>query len=73
MIVEESRRVILVADSMKYGRSAPVRIGHISEIHHFVTDAPPPPRIRRLCEEHGVVLDIAGEDGAEGRSAKAPG
>ena len=43
MIVESSRRAILVADSLKYGRSAPVRIGHISEIHHFVTDAAPPP------------------------------
>ena len=66
MIVEESRRAILVADSLKYGRSAPVRIGHISEIHHFVTDAPPPPRLRRICEEHGVVVDIAGEESTEG-------
>jgi DeoR family glycerol-3-phosphate regulon repressor len=40
MIVEDSRRRILVVDSLKYGRSAPVRIGHISEMHHFVTDAP---------------------------------
>jgi DeoR family glycerol-3-phosphate regulon repressor len=66
MIVEESRRTILVADSTKYGRSAPVRIGHISEMHHFVTDAPPPPRLRRICEEHDVVVDIAGEDSGEG-------
>ena len=68
-IVESSRRAILVADSSKYGRSAPVRIGHISEINHFVTDAAPPPALRRICEEHGVVLDVAADDGHEGRAS----
>ena len=68
-IVESSRRAILVADSSKYGRSAPVRIGHISEINHFVTDAPPPPALRRICEEHGVVLDLAADDGHEARAS----
>jgi hypothetical protein len=55
-VVLSSRRAILVADSSKYGRPAPVRIGHISEINHFVTDAAPPPALRRICEEarHGA-------------------
>ena len=43
-----------------------MRIGHISEINHFVTDAAPPPALRRICEEHGVVLDVAADDGHEG-------
>jgi DeoR family transcriptional regulator, glycerol-3-phosphate regulon repressor len=60
-IVESSRHAILVADSLKYGRSAPVRIGHISDIDHFVTDAPPPARLRRICEERGVAIEIAAE------------
>ncbi len=61
-----SRRALLVADSSKYGRSAPVRIGHLSEIHHFVTDAAPPPALGRICAEHGVVLDVAPENGHGG-------
>jgi len=60
-IVESSRRAILVADSLKYGRSAPVRIGHISDIDHFVTDAAPPERLQRICAENGVAVDIAVE------------
>lgn len=62
-IVENSRRAILVADALKYGRSAPVRIGHISELDHFVTDAPPPERLRRVCDEHGVSVEIAAAAG----------
>lgn len=60
-IVDSSRRAILVADGLKYGRSAPVRIGHVSDLDHFVTDAPPPEKLRRICEESGVVVDVAAE------------
>ncbi|MEO8718489.1 MAG: DeoR/GlpR family DNA-binding transcription regulator [Burkholderiales bacterium] len=60
-IVESSRRTILVADSLKYGRSAPVRIGHLSDIDHFVTDAEPPEGLRRICAEHHVAVDIAAD------------
>jgi DeoR family glycerol-3-phosphate regulon repressor len=63
-IMDSCRRAILVADALKYGRSAPVRIGHLSDIDHFVTDAPPPERLRRLCEESGVALEIAAEPDA---------
>ena len=62
MVVESSRRAILVADRLKYERSAPVRIGHISDIDHFVTDGPPPPRLARICEENGVTVDIVADD-----------
>lgn len=60
-IVETARRVILVADALKYERSAPVRIGHISEVDHFVTDAPPPERLQRVCAESHVQVDVAAE------------
>ena len=62
-IVESSRRAILVADALKIGRSAPVRIGHLSQIDHFVTDLPLPEKLRRVCEESEVVVDIADEGG----------
>jgi DeoR family glycerol-3-phosphate regulon repressor len=58
-IIESARRTILVADSMKYERTAPVRIGHISELDYFVTNAPPPPRLRDICREAGVGIELA--------------
>ena len=38
-IIANARHVILVGDRMKFERSAPVRIGHISQVDTFVTDA----------------------------------
>jgi DeoR family glycerol-3-phosphate regulon repressor len=70
-IVESSRRSILVADSLKYGRTAPVRIGHISDIDHFVTDALPPPRLQRICNEHGVAVDLAADGPSEAAAKNA--
>ena len=35
---ENTPKVILVADAIKFTRSAPIRITHISEIDIFVTD-----------------------------------
>ena len=37
-IIANARHVILVADSTKFRRTAPVRIGHISQVQTFVTD-----------------------------------
>lgn len=59
-IMENARHSILVADSMKYERSAPARIGHMSMLDFFVTDAPPPEAIMKICSEHGVGVEIAG-------------
>jgi hypothetical protein len=46
-----------------------VRIGHISEINYFVSDAAPPPGLRRICDEHGVLLDVAADDAQEARAS----
>lgn len=40
-IISNARHVVLVADSTKHERNAPVRIGHISQIDSFVTDRCP--------------------------------
>jgi len=40
-ILSNARHVILVADATKHERTAPVRIGHISQIHSFVTERCP--------------------------------
>jgi len=56
-IVANARRVILVCDSTKIGRPAPVRIGSISGVHSFVTDRLASEPLRRLCAEAGVHVE----------------
>lgn len=58
-IIGCARRSILVADRMKYERTAPVRIGHVTDLDHFVTDAPPPSRLKRICRDAGVEVVLA--------------
>jgi DeoR family transcriptional regulator, glycerol-3-phosphate regulon repressor len=59
-IMENSRNVLLVADAMKFERSAPVRIGHLTQVDTFVTDRHPPEPIVDLCRHNGVALEVAG-------------
>ena len=59
-ILNNARNIILVSDAMKFTRSAPVRIGHLSQVDIFVTDQPPPEPILDLCKHGGVQLEIAG-------------
>jgi DeoR family glycerol-3-phosphate regulon repressor len=54
-----ARKSILVADSMKYERTAPVRIGHISQLDYFVTNAPPPARLLGICRDNDVEIEVA--------------
>ncbi len=53
-ILSNARHVILAADASKHERTAPVRIGHISQIHSFVTDRVPNPAFRRLLQSQGI-------------------
>lgn len=55
-IIANARHVILVADSSKFERTAPVRIGHLSQVHTFITDACDISSISDICREHGVRL-----------------
>jgi DeoR family glycerol-3-phosphate regulon repressor len=46
---------------MKFERTAPVRIGHLSQLDYFVTDAPLPPMLQEVCRSSGVQVEIADE------------
>lgn len=59
VILEQARQKILVADTMKFQRRAPVQIGHLGEMDTFVTDADPPGEIAEICRASGVELVIA--------------
>ena len=53
-IISNARQVVLVSDRLKFERSAPVRIGHISQIDIFVTDQLLSAPVAELCRTHGV-------------------
>lgn len=55
-IIANARHVILVTDSSKFERTAPVRIGHLSQIHTFITDQCTSDSIRTICRENDVQL-----------------
>ena len=55
-IIANARHVILVSDSTKFERTAPVRIAHLSQVDTFITDNCPLPSIRRVCAESDVTL-----------------
>jgi DeoR family glycerol-3-phosphate regulon repressor len=57
-IIETARETILVADSIKFSRKAPVRIGHLEQIDVFVTDEMPSPQIVDICDAAGVRLEV---------------
>jgi DeoR family glycerol-3-phosphate regulon repressor len=55
-IISNARHVVLVADSTKFERAAPVRIAHLSQTHCFVTDECKNEGIRQICTEANVAL-----------------
>jgi DeoR family glycerol-3-phosphate regulon repressor len=56
---------MLVADSTKLRRSAPVRIAHISQIQTFVTDTALPAGLANICDSRGIEV-IEAMPGATG-------
>jgi DeoR family glycerol-3-phosphate regulon repressor len=55
-IIANARHVILVSDSTKFERTAPVRIGHISQVQTFITDRCIVENVRKICADQGVKL-----------------
>lgn len=63
-IIAHARKTILVADSLKFERTAPVKIADFSAIDVLVTDLEPPQQIIDICRQHDVELIIAGQEAA---------
>ncbi|EXL01835.1 DeoR/GlpR family DNA-binding transcription regulator [Aquamicrobium defluvii] len=55
-IIANARHVILVSDRTKFERTAPVRIGHLSQVNTFITDRCDIDSVRRICTESDVSL-----------------
>ena len=60
-ILENARHSILVADAMKWERTAPMRIAELGAMDAFVTDKAPPFHLRRICREGDVQLEFPPE------------
>lgn len=58
-IIRNARHVILVTDAMKLERSAPIRIGHISQINTLVIDENLPKKLADICTAGGVAVVVA--------------
>lgn len=62
VIIDNSRNIILVADSTKFQRSAPMRIGNLTDIDTIVTDKKPPEKFMDQCHRDHVEVLIASSD-----------
>ncbi len=60
-IIKNARHVILVADTMKLERNAPIRIDHISQINTIVINAALPVKLQEICVASGVKVVVARE------------
>jgi len=60
-IIENSRKVYLVADHSKFGRNAMVKLGHIKEIDTLITDKAPPEQLIEVLRNNDVNLKLAQE------------
>ncbi len=65
-IIRRSRAVIVVTDSMKFERHAPVRIADLADIDTLVTDSGLMPKARQLCANKNVRLEIASDEASGG-------
>ncbi len=68
-IIKHARSVILVTDSLKFERRAPIRIGHISAIETLVTDEGIPDEFASMVRDAGVRLEIVAGDGGDNKQA----
>ncbi|MFC1886425.1 DeoR/GlpR family transcriptional regulator [Thermodesulfobacteriota bacterium] len=53
-IIENSRKVFLVADHTKFGRNAMVRLGSITEVTALFTDEKPPPPLVEIMAQADI-------------------
>ncbi len=64
-IIANSAQVFLAADQTKIGRSAMVRLGHMSQIDAFFTDRVPPAALTDMLAAAQVQLQVAPPGGVE--------
>ena len=61
LMVERSERVVLLADSSKFGERSFVRFADLAGIDLFVTEANPPSELREALDSSGVAVAVEEE------------
>ncbi|OTG83734.1 DeoR/GlpR family DNA-binding transcription regulator [Acinetobacter sp. ANC 4648] len=59
VIIANSKHVLLVADSSKFGRHAMMRLGHLNMIECLYTDQKPDEQYMQIMSENNVTLVVA--------------
>jgi len=67
-IIAQARETWLVADHSKFSRGAMVRLGHLSQVSRFFTDAPVPAPVQKVLAEARVELLVADPEPAGGQA-----
>lgn len=57
-IIKRARSIILVTDSLKFNRHAPIRLADLSKIDYLVTDDGIPEKAIQACKDREVHLEI---------------
>ncbi|WP_342076025.1 DeoR/GlpR family DNA-binding transcription regulator [Yoonia sp. SS1-5] len=55
-VIKAARSTILVADSTKFSRKAPVKIASLAQVDHFVTDRVPSEALINQCKDWGTQI-----------------
>lgn len=63
-MIHAARKVVIVADHSKFGRSAMLHVAGLSEIDQIVTDRELEPEFMQLLKSHGVECIVASEGSA---------
>jgi len=58
-IIASARSVIVVGDSSKFSRKAPVKIASLADVQHFVTDKIPSERLAMRCQDWETKIHLA--------------
>ncbi|GBD47868.1 DeoR/GlpR family DNA-binding transcription regulator [Methylopila sp. Yamaguchi] len=70
-IMENAREIVLVADRSKLARSAPIRVGRLSQVDAFVTDRLDSEELAELCRRHEVrVVETGLRDEVQNEAAQ---
>lgn len=62
-VLDRARRVVVVADAVKFGRTASVHVADFTEVHDLVTDAAAPADIAAAARHGGTRLHVVGAMG----------
>ena len=58
-IIAAARQTIVVGDSGKFSRKAPVRLASLANVQHFVTDSIPSERFASWCQDQITMIHLA--------------